>query len=142
MQAEYSRITSLLQLVAEEGIATLEFESSQFSIRIQRQSTEPSAMPLPVLPAQAHEVTSVALPGVTQVCAPVDGLFYRAASEGGTPLCEVGTVVMRGAPLCIIEAMKIMNQIEADCAGCVTDVLVADGNMVRQGQPLFNITRG
>lgn len=135
MPVEYTGIASLLQLVAEEGIETLELDTTQFSIRIQRQS----AVPWPELSADPDEATRGS---VTQVCAPVDGVFYRAASVGGAPLCETDTRVARGAPLCIIEAMKIMNQIEADCAGCVTEVLVADGDMVRQGQPLFNIARG
>ncbi|ATA25315.1 acetyl-CoA carboxylase biotin carboxyl carrier protein subunit [Brenneria goodwinii] len=138
MPVEYSRVESLLQLVAEEGIETLELETTQFFIRIQRQAAEPTAMPLDTAPSDL----GVAATDVQQVCAPVDGVFYRAASAGGTPLCEVGGRVTHGAPLGIIEAMKIMNQIMADGEGCVAEVLAADGEMVRQGQPLFIITRG
>ncbi|MCG8708640.1 hypothetical protein JHU04_001853 [Brenneria sp. 4F2] len=142
MQVEFSRVESLLQLVAEEGIETLEVETSQFVIRIQRQDGVPIAVPADTAQAVADDVACVAATDARQVRAPVDGVFYRAASAGGEPLCETGTRVAPGAPLGIIEAMKIMNQIVADCEGSVAKVLATDGEMVRQGQPLFIITRG
>jgi acetyl-CoA carboxylase biotin carboxyl carrier protein len=69
------------------------------------------------------------------------GTFYRAATPGGKPLVEVGSEVIAGEPLCIIEAMKIMNEIEADVGGSITKVLAENGQAVEFGQPLFVIDR-
>jgi len=73
------------------------------------------------------------------VTAPMVGTFYRSSTPGGKPMAEVGTVVKAGDALCIIEAMKIMNEIEADIDGTVTKVLVENGQAVEFGQPLFVI---
>jgi acetyl-CoA carboxylase biotin carboxyl carrier protein len=75
------------------------------------------------------------------VKSPMVGTFYRAASPGGKPLVEVGSVVKAGEPVCIIEAMKIMNEIESDVDGSITKVLVENGQAVEFGQALFVIDR-
>jgi acetyl-CoA carboxylase biotin carboxyl carrier protein len=69
------------------------------------------------------------------------GTFYRAASPGGKPLVEIGTPVKSGEPVCIIEAMKIMNEIEADESGTIAKILCENGQAVEFGQPLFVIDR-
>ncbi|MFZ2651098.1 MAG: acetyl-CoA carboxylase biotin carboxyl carrier protein, partial [Burkholderiaceae bacterium] len=73
------------------------------------------------------------------VKAPMVGTFYRSASPGGKPLVEVGSMVKEGEPICIIEAMKIMNEIEADKAGTIKSILCENGQAVEFGQPLFVI---
>jgi acetyl-CoA carboxylase biotin carboxyl carrier protein len=109
----------------------------------------PAAAPLaaiaaPVAPAAAAPAAPAAPPvpaaetGHT-VKSPMVGTFYRSSSPGGPPLVEVGTAVKEGQPLCIIEAMKIMNEIEADKAGTVARILVENGQPVEFGQPLFII---
>ena len=75
------------------------------------------------------------------VRSPMVGTFYRAATPGGKPLVEIGSVIKSGEPLCIIEAMKIMNEIEADVGGSITKVLAENGQAVEFGQPLFVIDR-
>ena len=75
------------------------------------------------------------------VKSPMVGTFYLAASPGGKPLVEVGASVKSGAPICIIEAMKIMNEIESDCAGKIKRILCENGQAVEFGQPLFVIDR-
>lgn len=150
MQVEFGAVQSLLQLVAEEGIEALELETAQFCINIRRQPAGAGAMVPPAVAAGVDGDAAAAPDRATQaggaggvkVCAPVDGVFYRAASAGGAPLCEAGMHVVRGDALGIIEVMKIMNQIMADCDGHVAEVLVADGEAVRQGQPLFILAEG
>ena len=85
--------------------------------------------------AVAEEVAPV---GHT-VKSPMVGTFYRASSPGGKPLVEIGSEVKEGEPICIIEAMKIMNEIEADKSGTITQVVVENGQAVEFGQPLFII---
>jgi acetyl-CoA carboxylase biotin carboxyl carrier protein len=67
------------------------------------------------------------------------GTFYRAATPGAPPFCEVGDVVQKGKPLCIVEAMKLMNEIECEVTGTVVEILVENGHAVQFGQPLFRI---
>jgi acetyl-CoA carboxylase biotin carboxyl carrier protein len=77
------------------------------------------------------------IPAGTVIKSPMVGTFYRASSPGAKPLVDVGTQIKEGEPVCIIEAMKIMNEIEADCSGKVTRILVENGQAVEFGQPLF-----
>jgi acetyl-CoA carboxylase biotin carboxyl carrier protein len=90
----------------------------------------PVAPPAPVAPAEAvgHVVKS-----------PMVGTFYRASSPGAKSFVEVGSVVKEGEPICIIEAMKILNEIEADASGTITQILVDNGQAVEFGQPMFVI---
>ncbi len=142
MQVDYRQIESLLQLVSEEGIDTLELDSRAFNIRIQRQKGSQNVALTDISESITDGDKVEKKTEGHQVCAPVDGVFYRSASEGGTPLCEPGQYVERGTSLGIIEVMKIMNPLTSDCEGHVAEVLAADGEMVSQGQPLFVISRG
>ncbi len=153
------KLKTLIDLVSESNIAELEITEADGKVRIVK--SDPSrvaaagmAMPV-VIPVAATAVAPATAPAsVTAVAAapspepeaaghtvksPMVGTFYRSASPGGKPLAEPGTVVKEGDPICIIEAMKIMNEIEADKAGTVKTILCENGQAVEFGQPLFVI---
>ncbi len=151
------KIKKLLELLEESSIAEIEIHEGEESVRITRvsqaqqtivqvPSTEiptapPSAAPRPeTTPPPEAEATQPEeeLKGHV-VRSPMVGTFYRAPAPGAKPFVEVGQHVNVGDTLCIIEAMKILNQIEADKSGTVTKILVEDGQPVEYGQPLFVI---
>ena len=153
------KLKTLVDLVSESNIAELEITEAEGKVRIVKAGAA-SAAPLvmtappavmPTAPATAPraataEETAAAAQAAEaeeghQVKSPMVGTFYRAATPGGKPLVEVGSVVKAGEPLCIIEAMKIMNEIEADVGGLITKILVENGQAVEFGQPLFVIDR-
>ena len=153
------KLKTLVDLVSESNIAELEITEAEGKVRIVKAGAA-SAAPLvmtappaamPTAPATAPraataEETAAAAQAAEaeeghQVKSPMVGTFYRAATPGGKPLVEVGSVVKAGEPLCIIEAMKLMNEIEADVGGSITKVLVENGQAVEFGQPLFVIDR-
>lgn len=148
------KLKTLIDLVSESNISELEITEADGKVRIVKAdpratvaaAAPPVAVPVaavaaPLVPAPATPAPAPAPAAETghTVKAPMVGTFYRASSPGGPPLVEVGTAVKVGQPLCIIEAMKIMNEIEADQAGTVTRVLVENGQPVEFGQPLFVI---
>jgi acetyl-CoA carboxylase biotin carboxyl carrier protein len=102
----------------------------------------PAHMPVAMAPAApavaAEHVAAVVEPGHT-VKSPMVGTFYRSANPGSKPFVEIGDAIKEGEPICIIEAMKIMNEIEADKSGTVTRILCENGQAVEFGQPLFII---
>jgi acetyl-CoA carboxylase biotin carboxyl carrier protein len=142
------KIKKLIELVEESGIAELEITEGEESVRIHRGASAsaqqvfaapapvaaPVTAPAPVAEAPAAEVVS----GHT-VKSPMVGTFYRASSPEAKAFAEVGTKVNVGDTLCIIEAMKMMNQIEADKAGVVKAILVENQDAVEFDQPLFII---
>ncbi|NWG75572.1 MAG: acetyl-CoA carboxylase biotin carboxyl carrier protein [Rubrivivax sp.] len=145
-------IKKLIELLDSSGVAEIEVKEGESSVRISRMSANMPAMPQMMMAAPMAAAPTAAPQAVTPAPAPAPaaetghtvkspmvGTFYRASSPGGPPLVEVGTAVKVGQPLCIIEAMKIMNEIEADQAGTVTRVLVENGQPVEFGQPLFVI---
>src|SRR5690606_561224 len=139
----------LIDLVAESGIAELEITEGEGKVRIVKfsQSTQPVAFapepaPAPAAAAPATAPAAPAAPAAPQghvIKAPMVGTFYRAPNPGASPFVEVGQSVKEGDPLCIIEAMKLLNEIEADKAGVVKEILVENGEPVEYGQPLFII---
>ncbi len=150
------KLKTLIDLVSDSNIAELEITEADGKVRIVK--TDPSRAfagaaapaPLPVAaPMAVASATAAAAaapaPGPAAeatghtVKSPMVGTFYRAASPGGKPLAEPGSVVKEGDPICIIEAMKIMNEIEADKAGTVKSILCENGQAVEFGQPLFVI---
>jgi len=147
------KLKTLIDLVSEANIAELEITENDGKVRIVKSTpqaavaTMVAAMPQQavaagtVVPAAAAVAAEPAAPVETGhvVTAPMVGTFYRSSTPGGKPMAEVGTVVKAGDALCIIEAMKIMNEIEADIDGTVTKVLVENGQAVEFGQPLFVI---
>ncbi|MGF1772341.1 acetyl-CoA carboxylase biotin carboxyl carrier protein [Vibrio wakamikoensis] len=144
------KIKKLIELVEESGIAELEISEGEESVRISRNSpaTAPApvhyaAAPAPVAaPATAPVAAEEAAPAVPaghQVLSPMVGSFYRAPSPDSKPFVEVGQSVSAGDTICIVEAMKMMNQIEADKSGVVTAILAEDGQAVEFDQPLVII---
>jgi acetyl-CoA carboxylase biotin carboxyl carrier protein len=146
------KLKTLIELVESSGIAELEISEGEERVRITR-SLPPAqhvAIAHPSFPAAvpAAVVTSAAPEGANTTPAPAEGhvvkspmvgTFYRAAAPGSGPFVEVGDTVAVGDPLCIIEAMKLMNEIEADQAGVVKAILVENGQPVEYGQPLVVI---
>ena len=141
------KIKKLIEMIEESSIAELEVQEGEESIRISRYSANaPVAVnytaPVPMAPATAPAApTTPAEEKITGhiVKSPMVGTFYRAASPGSKSFVEVGQTVKTGDTLCIIEAMKILNQIEADKSGTVTKILVDNAEPVEYGQPLFII---
>ncbi|KAA8669149.1 acetyl-CoA carboxylase biotin carboxyl carrier protein [Vibrio gigantis] len=146
------KIKKLIELVEESGISELEISEGEESVRISRNSTAPvapvqyAAAPAPVAaaaaPAAAPVVAEAAAPAVPaghQVLSPMVGTFYGAPSPDAKPFVKVGQSVTAGETLCIVEAMKMMNQIEADKSGVVTAILVEDGQPVEFDQALVII---
>ena len=146
------KVKKLIDLLDESGIHEIEIHEGEESVRITRSAsgTPMAAAPAPLPPAApaAAAAPTAAPAGATEaapemdghrVTAPMVGTFYRAPSPGSKPFVEVGQTVEVGETLCIIEAMKMLNPIEADQGGTIRDILVENGNPVEYGQPLFII---
>ena len=148
------KLKTLIDLVSESNISELEITEADGKVRIVKADARPTVMmtaaPTMTMPAAqvaAAPMASAAAPAVAAapvetghiVKSPMVGTFYRASSPGAKPMAEVGQAVKEGEAICIIEAMKIMNEIEADKSGTVTKVLVENGQAVEFGQPLFVI---
>ncbi len=142
------KVKKLIELLEESNISEIEIKEGEEAVRISRHSTQLAA-PQPIYasapvaaPAQAPAAEAAAPAAEPakisghQVKSPMVGTFYRASSPGAAPFIEVGKAVKKGDTLCIIEAMKMMNQIEADKDGVVEAVLVEDGQPVEFDQPL------
>jgi acetyl-CoA carboxylase biotin carboxyl carrier protein len=138
------KIKKLIEIVEESGIAELEIKEGEEFIRINRYSSAPvNYAPAPVA-TQPVQITAAAVAVEEKITghvvkSPMVGTFYRSASPGTKVFVEIGQSVMVGDTLCIIEAMKILNQIESDKSGVVTKVLVDNAEPVEYGQPLFII---
>lgn len=145
------KIQKIIELVQNSDLAEIEIKEGEESIRINRYSTATApAAPVHYAPAPTATVinlgeaapVAVAAPEAARghiVKSPMVGTFYRSASPGSKAFVEVGTSVTAGQTLCIIEAMKILNQIEADKSGTITQILVDNNEPVEYGQPLFVI---
>jgi acetyl-CoA carboxylase biotin carboxyl carrier protein len=148
------KLKTLIDLVSDSNITELEITEDDGKVRIVKANPVTVAAPaMHMVAAAAPAMTSAAgapATAIAPVAAPVEpaghlvkspmvGTFYMSSTPGGKPLVEVGSVVKEGDPVCIIEAMKIMNEIEADKAGTVTQILAQNGQAVEYGQPLFVI---
>ena len=141
------KIKKLIEIIEESDIAELEIKEGEESIRISRYSAAPTQIayapaPMGVAPAAIGTAPAVAVEEKITghaVKSPMVGTFYRSASPGSKVFVEIGQSVMSGDTLCIIEAMKILNQIEADKSGVITKILVDNAEPVEYGQPLFII---
>lgn len=142
------KIKKLIDLIEESDIAEIEISEGEESVRISRYSAAAPmqyAAPAPVAAAPAPAAAAPAAAPVEEkisghaVKSPMVGTFYRSASPGSAAFVEVGQSVSVGQTLCIIEAMKILNQIEADKSGKIKQILVENGHPVEYGQPLFII---
>ncbi|WP_116808277.1 acetyl-CoA carboxylase biotin carboxyl carrier protein [Steroidobacter cummioxidans] len=147
------KVKKLIELLEESGIAEIEISEGEESVRISRYpqggapapvvhyAAPPVAAPVAAAPVIAAAPAAAPAPSKADhtVTAPMVGTYYSAASPGAKPFVDIGTEVNVGDTLCIIEAMKMMNQIESDKSGRVTAVLVKNGDPVEFGQPLFII---
>jgi acetyl-CoA carboxylase biotin carboxyl carrier protein len=140
------KIKKLIEILEESDIAEIEIKEGEEAIRISRYSTAPTPIAYAQAPSAPAPLLVSAVPTVVEdkitghvVKSPMVGTFYRSASPGTKLFVEVGQSVMAGDTLCIIEAMKILNQIEADKSGTITKILVENAEPVEYGQPLFII---
>jgi acetyl-CoA carboxylase biotin carboxyl carrier protein len=145
------KIKRLIELLEESNIAEIEIHEGEESVRISRQGAQmpiTAMMPppnllqptsLPQVPAAAPAEAEAALPSGHVVKSPMVGTFYRSPSPNAAPFVKEGSTVSTGQTLCIIEAMKILNQIDSDASGTIKQVLVENGQPVEYDQPLFII---
>jgi acetyl-CoA carboxylase biotin carboxyl carrier protein len=150
------KVKKLIELLEESGIAEIEIHEGEESVRISRDSSSPQLMAAPAMPApppayapaapagtpsnEAKEESSGGnVPDGHVVESPMVGTFYAASSPGAAPFVQVGSKVAVGDTLCIVEAMKMLNQIEADKAGTIKAVLAENAQPIEFGQPLFVI---
>jgi acetyl-CoA carboxylase biotin carboxyl carrier protein len=141
------KLKTLIDLVQNSGISELEISEGEEKIRIAKHLAAPAPTTVMVAPppaSAAHAVagapvapTAPAEPEGHVVKSPMVGTFYRSGTPGAASFVEVGQAVKQGETLCIIEAMKLMNEIEADASGTIKAVLVENGQPVEFGQPLF-----
>jgi acetyl-CoA carboxylase biotin carboxyl carrier protein len=149
------KLKTLIDLVSESNVSELEITEAEGKVRIVKSPAvvaAPAAVPAVTLAAPVAAVTAASAapaspavpvapeaPAGHTVKSPMVGTFYRSASPGAKSFVEVGSEVKEGEPICIIEAMKIMNEIEADKSGTVTKILCENGQAVEFGQPLLVI---
>ncbi|BCA26777.1 acetyl-CoA carboxylase biotin carboxyl carrier protein [Metapseudomonas otitidis] len=151
------KVKKLIELLEESGIDELEIREGEESVRISRHSNKamaaqpvyaaapaPVAAPVAAAPAAAPAPAADAAPAAPKlnghvVRSPMVGTFYRAASPTSANFAEVGQTVKKGDILCIVEAMKMMNHIEAEASGVIESILVENGQPVEYDQPLFTI---
>ena len=142
-------IRELIALVHETGVAELEVQRGENRVRILKsfgtetgvvlQSAAPQTVTAPTQPAKAEPAAAAPDSGLTLVKSPIVGTFYEASSPDSPPFVRIGEHVSPGKVLCIIESMKLMNEIEADVAGIVESKLVQNGQPVEYGEALFGI---
>ena len=144
------KLKTLIDLVAESDIAELEVTEGESKVRIVKSSAAPQNQMVMMQPQHQQYAPGVAAPIAAPIAAPVEpqghivkspmvGTFYRSASPGTPPFVEIGSTVKEGDTLCLIEAMKLLNEIDADTAGVIKQILVENGQPVEFGQPLFVI---
>jgi acetyl-CoA carboxylase biotin carboxyl carrier protein len=154
------KIKKLIELIEDSGVSEIEIKEGEESVRISRgpignaeapvtyaaphpgympPPPPPPAMAPPAVPAEAAEIAEPAAASGHQVTSPMVGTFYRASSPTAAPFVDIGQTVSEGDTLCIIEAMKMLNQIESDVSGVVKAILVENGQPVEFGEPLFII---
>ncbi|WP_342129962.1 acetyl-CoA carboxylase biotin carboxyl carrier protein [Hydrogenophaga sp. OTU3427] len=145
------KLKTLIDLVSESNVSELEITEAEGKVRIVKSAPVGAAVAVaPVVQAVAPAPVAVAAPVAAEVAAPAApaghvvkspmvGTFYRASSPGAKAFVEIGAQIKEGEPICIVEAMKILNEIEADKSGTVTQILVENGQPVEYGQPLFVI---
>ncbi len=147
------KLKTLIDLVSDSNVSELEITEAEGKVRIVKsmgvaqpvvmQAAAPvlaaPVVPAPAVPAAEAAPVVAAAPLGHAVKSPMVGTFYRSSSPGAAPFIQIGSVVKEGDTLCIIEAMKILNEIESDKAGTVTQILCENGQAVEYGQPLFII---
>jgi acetyl-CoA carboxylase biotin carboxyl carrier protein len=147
------KLKTLIDLVSESNVSELEITEAEGKVRIVKSAPAAAvaqvvaaapvaAVAAPVAQAVADAASATAAapaPAGHTVKSPMVGTFYRASSPGAKPFAEIGQAIKEGETICIVEAMKILNEIEADKSGTITQILVENGQAVEYGQPLFII---
>jgi acetyl-CoA carboxylase biotin carboxyl carrier protein len=147
------KLKTLIDLVSESNVSELEITEAEGTVRIVKAVNNPVVMapvaaPVAMVAASAPATAAPVAPPAPETPpevlghvakSPMVGTFYRASSPGAKSFVEVGSVVKEGDAICIIEAMKILNEIEADASGTITQILVDNGQAVEFGQPMFVI---
>ncbi|WP_324731898.1 acetyl-CoA carboxylase biotin carboxyl carrier protein [Pseudomonas paeninsulae] len=146
------KVKKLIELLEESGIDELEIREGEESVRISRHGKQPTyaqqpmyaPQPAPVAPAAPVAAAEASAPAAaklngTVARSPMVGTFFRASSPASDNFVEVGSSVKKGDILCIVEAMKMMNHIEAECSGTIESILSENGQPVEYDQPLFTI---
>jgi acetyl-CoA carboxylase biotin carboxyl carrier protein len=147
MNIDLKLLRSLLRTLADGNVSEFEFEDEKFKIRLVRggrggvEGAAASILPQPPEPPPAPGASVPAGADDRYVTSPFVGTFYRSPSPDAPAFVEVGSLVREGQALCIIEAMKLMNEIEADCAGRIAEILVENGKAVEYGQRLFRVQK-
>lgn len=153
MSLDLEKLSALFDLLIAKDIAEFEHEEGGVKVRVSRGSLATAAAPTSFTSPAAHSLMAPAIAGASgavekpdagdyvDVTSPFVGSFYRAPSPDVPSFVEVGSVVRSGQTLCIIEAMKLMNEIESECAGTVTEVFAQNGKSVEFGQKLFRIKK-
>ena len=147
------KLKTLIDLVSESNVSELEITEAEGTVRIVKAVNNPVVMapvaaPVAMVAASAPAAAAPVVPPAPDAPpevlghvakSPMVGTFYRASSPGAKSFVEVGSVVKEGDAICIIEAMKILNEIEADASGTITQIMVENGQAVEFGQPMFVI---
>jgi acetyl-CoA carboxylase biotin carboxyl carrier protein len=155
MQISLEQLKSLLETLETGDVSEFEYEDEQLKLRLSLGkkaaavvhvappvAAAPSASAIAATAAAAAKASDDADPSLMFITSPFVGTFYRAPSPDVPNFCEVGSQVKQGQTLCIIEAMKLMNEIESEASGTIVDVLVDNGKSVEFGQKLFKLKKG
>ena len=148
-------VKKIIDLIAASDVNEVAIEEGDFKIKVKKLSESSQISYTQPVMAHAHQAAASTVPQhvdsstpssstgnpSNSIDAPIVGTFYQAPSPDSDPFVKVGDKVQAGQTLCIIEAMKIMNEIESDCSGTITEILVSDGTPVEFGQALFSISK-
>lgn len=141
---DLQQIEDLIRLMRKHRVGEIEYENTdiKLAVRFHASGVAPTVVAAPVVsaaPAPAAAPAAAPASAGRMVKSPMVGTFYRAAKPGSPPFASVGDRVSVGQPLCIIEAMKLMNELESDVAGVIEEILVENGQPVQFGQALFRV---
>jgi acetyl-CoA carboxylase biotin carboxyl carrier protein len=151
MQISLEQLKSLLETLEKGDVSEFEYEDEQLKLRLSlgkkaaqvvHAAPMVAAAPTAAATAAALKASDDADPNVVFITSPFVGTFYRAPGPDTANFCEVGSSVKQGQALCIIEAMKLMNEIESEANGTILDILVENGKSVEFGQKLFKLKKG
>jgi len=152
MQLTLSQLESLLRTLEAGGASEFEYEDEKIRLKLTlprgtasaapvARASSPFASPAPVVEAKPAAAAAVVDANLVAITSPFVGTFYRASSPESANFVEVGSTVKKGQTLCIVEAMKLMNEIECEYAGTIVEVLVENGKSVEYGQKLFMVRK-
>ena len=150
MNIDLKQLRALLRLLERRGVSEFEFEDEHVRLRLTRGAPGRYTVDAPALVVASSPAARPAPPPtaeplvddrITYVTSPFVGTFYRSPSPDAPAFVEVGSAIREGQALCIVEAMKLMNEIEADCAGVLVEILVENGKPVEFGQRLFKVRK-